>query len=120
MDPVIDPKVWASLQALEAAGEPGFLRELVDEFLKLAPVRIESLRVAGARGDAKALEHEAHAFKGSCGSLGAVAMADCCNQLETLGREGSCAGHAGLIDDLEARWHVVRAHLESAVPRADA
>lgn len=115
----IDPQVWASLQALEAAGEPGFLRELVGEFLAQAPSRIASLRAAGARGDAQALEREAHGFKGSCGSLGAFAMADCCDRLETMGREGSCLGHAHVLAGLEEQWQAVRRALQSALVRPD-
>jgi HPt (histidine-containing phosphotransfer) domain-containing protein len=113
MASVIDPGVWQSLQALEAAGEPGFLRELVSEFLAQAPSRIDAVRAAGARGDAQALEYEAHRLKGSCGSLGAFAMADCCDRLETLGRDGSCLGHAELLAGLEEHWQAVRVELES-------
>jgi HPt (histidine-containing phosphotransfer) domain-containing protein len=117
---VIDPTIWASLVALEAAGAPGFLNELVGEFLAQVPARLASLRAAGARGDAQALEHAAHALKGSCGSLGAFAMADCCDRLETLGRERSCLGHAELLAGLEEHWQAVRSELESAIARPDA
>ena len=119
MPSVIDPQVWASLQALEAAGEPGFLRELVGEFVAQAPSRIASLGAAGARGDAQALEREAHGFKGSCGSLGAFAMAESCDRLETMGREGSCVGHADVLAGLEEQWQAARRALESALDGPD-
>src|SRR5262245_49148904 len=119
MEPTIDPNVWASLQALEAAGTPGFLRELVSEFLAQAPQRISALREASLRGDARALEHEAHALKGSCGSLGASGMASCCDRLETLGREGSPLGHGDALVKLEEEWQVVRTALLRALSRPD-
>lgn len=112
MSPPIDAKVWESLLALEAAGEPGFLRELVAEFLAQAPKRMAALRDASARADAPALEREAHGFKGSCGSLGATAMADCCERLETMGRDASCAGAAPVLRTLEQAWQAVRSALQ--------
>jgi HPt (histidine-containing phosphotransfer) domain-containing protein len=119
MEPALDPKVWASLQALEAAGAPGFLRELVSAFLAQAPVRMSALREASQKGDARALELEAHTLKGSCGSLGAAAMAACCDRLETLGRAGSPLGHGDALTTLEAEWQAVRTALLRALSRPD-
>ena len=117
MPPALDPEVWASLESLEAAGAPGFLRELVSEFLARAPERLQRVRAAALSGDAPALEREAHAFKGSCGSLGAFAMAACCARLETMGRAGSCGGHPEVIEGLERHWQDVRSALLSALAR---
>ena len=117
MDSVLDPEIWASLESLEAAGAPGFLRELVSEFLSQAPKRMERVRAAAENGDAQALEREAHAFKGSCGSLGAFAMAASCDRLETMGRMGSCDGHAEVVASLEQHWQAARAELERALTR---
>lgn len=115
MSPPIDAKMWASLLALEAAGEPGFLRELVAEFLAQAPQRMAALGDACARADAPALEREAHGFKGSCGSLGATAMADCCQRLETMGHDGSCAGAAEVLRTLDREWQAVRSALQDTL-----
>jgi HPt (histidine-containing phosphotransfer) domain-containing protein len=112
MESAIDPKVWASLQALEAAGAPGFLRELVNAFLAQAPVRLGALREASLRGDA-------HTLTGSCGSLGAAAMAACCERLETLGREGSPLAHGDALAVLEQEWQAVRAALLHTLTRPD-
>jgi HPt (histidine-containing phosphotransfer) domain-containing protein len=117
MPSALDPEVWASLESLESAGAPGFLRELVNEFLARAPERLQRVRAAAASGDAPALEREAHAFKGSCGSLGASAMAASCGQLESLGRGGSCSGHAEVIAGLERHWQAVRGELLRALSR---
>src|SRR5262245_27574101 len=119
MEPAIDPTVWASLQALEAAGAPGFLKELVGAFLRQAPQRISAVREASQRGDARALELAAHSLKGSCGSLGATAMAACCDRLETLGREGAALGHGELLAALEQEWQTVRAALQQSLSRPD-
>jgi len=117
MSPILDPEIWESLKSLEAAGAPGFLRELVSEFLAQAPHRMARVRAAAENGDAPALEREAHAFKGSCGSLGAFAMAASCDRLETMGRDGSCEGHAEVLASLEQHWQAVRAELEGALTR---
>lgn len=114
--PPIDPSVWAGLEALEAAGEPGFLPSLIREFLGSAPERIQALREACGSGDAAAVERGAHTFKGSCGMLGAAAMARRCEELEALGRGGSADGLA-VVEALDAEWRAVREALESELSK---
>lgn len=97
----IDPKTWASLRALEASGAPGFLREIVHEFLTTAPGRLSRLKTALQQADAAALEREAHAFKSSCGTLGARRAASALDELETLGRENRTSAAAALMAALE-------------------
>lgn len=114
MAPAIDPEVWRGLAALEAAGEPGFLAELVRDFLSASPERLRAMAVAAARGEAALLERSAHGFKSSCAAIGALTMARHCEDLETLARGGSLAGHADILARLEAEWPAVRAALEEA------
>lgn len=114
---VIDPQVWASLQALEAAGEPGFLHELVSEFVAAVPGRLAALRTAGESADVRELERRAHSFKGSCGALGALGMAQRCEELEQMGRNGACARHAEVLEALELEWQAVRRVLEGELSR---
>lgn len=115
MTPPIDAQVWSGLVALEAAGEPGFLEELVSEFLRTTPLRIGKLGGASERGDASALEREAHGLKGSCGAVGALRMVSLCDELETLGREARLGGAGRTVHALESELAAVRAALDALV-----
>jgi HPt (histidine-containing phosphotransfer) domain-containing protein len=46
------------------------------------PATIAALRAAAARGDLPAVQQAAHHLKGSCGTLGAVALERLCQRLE--------------------------------------
>ena len=88
---VIDRGVLEDLRGLQAAGGPDFLGRLIREFLAEVPAKLEALREAVARGDARALERAAHALAGSSASLGALRVAGACAELEALGRSGDTA-----------------------------
>jgi HPt (histidine-containing phosphotransfer) domain-containing protein len=85
--PAINPKVIAELRAIQG-GTPGFLAELIDQFLKEAHALIAKLRDALAAHDARAFEQAAGALKGSSGNLGAQPMSRMCVELQA-------ASHAG-------------------------
>jgi HPt (histidine-containing phosphotransfer) domain-containing protein len=107
---VIDAKMWDSLKALEQAGEPGFLRGVVAQFLETSPARLRAIHKAAAARDFAALEREAHTLKGSAGILGAQRMAECCERLESHARERRGADEAALVS-LEREWEAARAEL---------
>jgi HPt (histidine-containing phosphotransfer) domain-containing protein len=68
------------------------------------------MRTAIEREDWPALSSWAHSLKGSCGSLGAMHMADLCGTLEALGRAGVCtrAEPEQIQRELEAQFDLVR------------
>ena len=63
------------------------VRALVDLFLDDAPARIAALRAAIEGGDATAAAKVAHLMKSSASSVGALAYAARCGQLEQLAGE---------------------------------
>jgi HPt (histidine-containing phosphotransfer) domain-containing protein len=89
-------------------GDPGLASELVDLFLDDTPSRLGALREAVAAADAEALVRAGHALRGSASTLGATAMADLCAALERLGRDGTCAGAAPVLVQLEREFDAVR------------
>jgi len=88
---VIDFNMVRSLRALEQAGEPGLLRELIDTFLENTPGRLGRLSALAEAGSTAGLEAEAHALAGSCGALGL-------EQLRLLCRQAEKAASAGAVD----------------------
>jgi CheY-like chemotaxis protein len=83
-------------------GDTEFFKEMLREFLNLAPKQLEKLAEAMERGDAKVVEREAHSLKGAAGNLGAKAFGQVALQLEILGRTKDLAGVKEIIGNLKA------------------
>jgi HPt (histidine-containing phosphotransfer) domain-containing protein len=98
---VLERAVVDQLKQLQANGRPRLLADLTDRFEADARQQLEVLRGAVAQADAHALERTAHRLKGASRTLGALGVAELCQQLELLGRAGSTQPAPALIDALE-------------------
>ena len=109
---VLDPNALEALRGLQEEGEEDLLAELIDIFLDDAPGRIEGMRDAIGREDWPAVASRAHGLKGSCGSLGAMHMADLCARLEQHARARAPRAEAeAMFRELEGHYEMVRAAL---------
>jgi HPt (histidine-containing phosphotransfer) domain-containing protein len=72
-----------------AGGDHDFVDELVDTYLEDGASQVDALRAAAAAGDAPAIVRPAHTLKSSSATVGALALADLCRELEADGRAGS-------------------------------
>lgn len=88
-----------SLRQLDA-NQPGFLAELVGDFLDGALAHVEAIRQAFRR-DGPEIAHEAHALKGISGIVGAFRMAALAGRMERTADEA-------LLEELEAEYERVR------------
>jgi len=88
VDGVLDPAQLGVLRQLGSAGHPDFLATLVETFLGLTTDRSAELREASDRADASAVEHGAHALKGSAATMGATLLAQACAEVEDAARSG--------------------------------
>ena len=113
----INPKVIGDLRALQSAGSPGFLAELIDLFLKEAAVHVSKLHESFASKDARTFERAAHTLKGSCGNLGAQAMSRMCADLQTVGHAADWARAEQLLPALDEEFKVVTRELEAEKSR---
>ena len=110
---VIDQNALEALRSLQDDSDDDLLAELIELFLQDAPVRLGAIREAIAGEDWAQLAASAHSLKGSCGSLGAVRMADLCGRLERYGRSGRDRREAEqMFKELEAESLLVRDALE--------
>jgi HPt (histidine-containing phosphotransfer) domain-containing protein len=109
---VLDPNALDALRGLPSEGDGDLLIELIDLFLADAPQRLALIREAIAHADWAALNARAHSLKGSCGSLGAVPMADLCDRLERVAGGGGGAAAELLFRELEGQYALVREALE--------
>jgi CheY-like chemotaxis protein len=92
-----------------AGSDTNFRREILSDFLTLAPDLLARIDSALAAGDARDVEKASHSLKGSSRTLGAGGLGAICEELEGLGR-------AGALD--AARGALARAHDELARLRA--
>ncbi len=100
--PAADCEVKRDVILQRIGGRAAVLDRLVALFLQTTPVRLATLRAAISAGEAKSVQLEAHALKGSLGIFGATTAAAAAQRLEALGRDDNLAGGAQAADDLEA------------------
>lgn len=78
-----------------------------------SPKRIAILREAMAASDRAQLVKVAHAFSGSCASIGATRLSALCKQLELLARGDASDGLEEKLAAIEAEYRRVSAKLQS-------
>src|SRR4029079_12357427 len=89
--PVLDPNVVEHLRSLDD-GSGTFLAEVATLFLEDTPARIEAIRNAVERNDARAMADHAHGLKSSAANVGAMELRELCIALEEIGGRGNVAG----------------------------
>jgi two-component system, sensor histidine kinase len=111
---IIDQKTLAAL--LESlGGDVDFLKELADAYLDSTPDLLAAMRQAAAAGDGAALQRAAHSLKNGSASMGALALAALCKQLEDMGRSGMLDGAEACIDTAAATYDDVARALRDVV-----
>jgi HPt (histidine-containing phosphotransfer) domain-containing protein len=84
-------------------GDEQIFVELCEAFLDDAPKRLEVIRAALGAGDARTVQREAHAFKGSAGAFDALEVVTVARQLEQLAATGDLRDAHHLLTLLEFR-----------------
>ncbi len=116
--PAVNPKVIADLRALQTAGSPGFLVELIDIFVQEAEGHLVKLREAYAAKDARTFERSAHTLKGSSGNLGAQAMSRLCHDLQAVGHAADWTRAGAALPALEEEYRAVKCELQAEKTRS--
>jgi HPt (histidine-containing phosphotransfer) domain-containing protein len=96
-------------------GDFDFLKELVDAYLDSTPGLFAAMRQAAAAGDGAGLQRAAHSLKTGSASMGALALAALCKQLEDTGRSGVLDGTMALIEVVAAAYEEVATALRDRV-----
>jgi signal transduction histidine kinase/HPt (histidine-containing phosphotransfer) domain-containing protein len=92
---VIDPSVFDELCTVAGAGEPDFVTNLVDQFVRETANHLVELRAAFELGDAVGVGSIAHTIQGSASQLGGRRLAVSCASLERTAT-------AGVLSDAKA------------------
>lgn len=99
----LDSAVLATLQNVMESEYPA----LLDTFLADSEERVRLLRQAYEADESESLRRAAHSFKGSCSNMGAVLLADLCQELETAARTEQLAQAPALIAAVEREFAIV-------------
>ncbi len=83
----------------------------IDAFLADTPPRLAGLRQAAADGESTTLVHLAHTLQGSCGNLGALRLADVCNDLVEQCRAGTLDDAIEQVERIATEYGRVQAGL---------
>ncbi len=104
----IKTRMLAELQESMGDIAEELLPELAPMLLEDAPQMLSRLRQAIAASDAPAVKKLAHTLKGSCASMGIMALAAHCQEIETMGRDNQLAMAAAKLAHAEAEYEQVK------------
>lgn len=107
----VDLSVLASLRDFQQAGEPDFVTELIDLFLRDTIWQLELVRTAVANNEVNEFRRLAHLVKGSSGNIGAKQLATLCDAMENNELPNGAAG--SLLLELENEFELVSSLLNA-------
>ncbi|HEX7897469.1 MAG TPA: Hpt domain-containing protein [Planctomycetota bacterium] len=111
LPPALDAEMFGQLKELEA-GSPGFLADLVKQFLDQATRQFELVRTLLQTKDGEGVFRAAHLLKGSAGSMGALPLMDLLRELEAAGQKRAFADAEALMPRLDREFARVQRALE--------
>jgi PAS domain S-box-containing protein len=107
-----EPSVWNPATLTELVGDnPGLHKRLLEAFLLNAEKQVAAITASAATRDTSTLAGVAHTLKSAARSVGAQALGELCQSLETAGRAGDATTCSELSDGLEAVFTVAAAEI---------
>jgi two-component system sensor histidine kinase RpfC len=108
-------EAWSPpLSLLETfSGDIDLIADLVDTFNADTDARMQKLRAALANSDFSKIHAEAHTIKGGARQVGADAVADACQELETISKLREASLVAKRLDRVQEVFNEVRRAMAS-------
>ncbi len=100
----VDQMAWKSITRLQRAGAPDRLAKVLSLYLADSQPLVDKLHQGMAAGDAMAVNQAAHSLKSSSSVLGAISLAELCQQFENLSRQGKLKEADPLLDQLNSEF----------------
>jgi PAS domain S-box-containing protein len=110
-DNVLDESLLSGIRELQNEGEPDFLTELIDIYMRDTPQLFEKIHQGMKYRDVTLLRQGLHSLKGTSGNLGARKFSSQIGEVEQLVSQGNLDAAIPLIDGIEAEYKVVVAAL---------
>lgn len=111
----VDVRILESL----VGDDPAVIRELLGDFRTSATAIARELVAACANGKSARAGEQAHKLKSSARAVGALALGELCEAMETAGRAHSSEALATLLPLFERELESVHAFLDSVPPGAE-
>jgi PAS domain S-box-containing protein len=107
-----EPPAWNPATLTELVGDnPGLHKRLLEAFLLNAEKQVAEITASAATRDTSTLAGVAHTLKSAARSVGALALGELCQSLESAGRAGDVIGCSELTGGLEAVFTVAVADI---------
>ncbi|MCP6760459.1 MAG: response regulator [Fischerella sp. CENA71] len=113
--PAIDAETFQALKDM-VGDDQEILAEFIDNYLEDAPQRLLAIHEAIDKQDAAELRSFAHALKSLSVTIGAMPLAQLCQELEAIGRAGSIVSASTLVCEVETEYQRVEAALKLQHP----
>jgi HPt (histidine-containing phosphotransfer) domain-containing protein len=110
--PAIDVRALDNIRKLQQPGTPDLLERIVALYLHDVPKLVQSMREAIAAGDAIVLQRAVHTLKSSSATLGALQLAQLCNEMEVQARDKHLVDAGQWISRIECESARVCASLQ--------
>jgi predicted Zn finger-like uncharacterized protein len=107
----VDPAVLRKLSAKRAGGRSGIVARIVNTYVVTSQKLLSTIRDAVEAGDWEAFVSAAHTFASSSAHFGALRLSSVCEDLEALGRRGSCEGARELVNRISEEFESVQEEL---------
>lgn len=107
----VDPKFLLRLSKLELEYSQPILAEVIDSYLDSVPTQLAMLSTALEQANLVLLRQTVHTLKSTSATLGAIALADLCKELETIERSGSGAECSAQVQQICKAYRQVKATL---------
>jgi CheY-like chemotaxis protein len=102
--PGMDFKALDGIRALQRPNRPDVLASVLRKYLDNSRESVDALRDAIRANDPIALEAIAHRLKSSSAQLGAIAVAACCKELESMGNRKNLVDADQMFAQLESDY----------------
>jgi CheY-like chemotaxis protein/HPt (histidine-containing phosphotransfer) domain-containing protein len=106
--------VWDSHALTRYVGaNPAMHQHLMRRFLYNAGQQVAVLTAAGLAGEMQTGAATAHALKSAARAVGALALGEWCQQIETAGSDQNAPQFRVLLDGLAAQWTAAQTQIQS-------
>ena len=112
LDNLLDKKALDAIREMESDSLPNLVVQVVDLYLKDAPILMNSIVKSLEAGDAEQTFRVAHMLKSSSANIGAVSLATLCRELETGARTGKLSDFSNTVTKIEQQLAKVVQALE--------
>lgn len=113
---LLDAAALARLRQLDPDGSRGFLIQVLRTYESSMVRHLAALETARAQGDLKMAGDIAHTLKSSSASVGALAFAEGCAQVERQAKAGDALALPGLLLGLQAEGQRVLVAVRAMLP----